>query len=291
MAALTHSASPLVDAHHHLWRYNADEFGWLDDSMAALRRDFTPVDLAAVMQRGQIDGAVAVQARCLIDETRYLLDCASASPAIWGVIGWLPLTEPNIGELLDEFTPYPLLRGLREITQGQPRAFDTPGFHDGIRAITARGLTYDILIYADQLAEATAFVDRHPQQRFVLDHAAKPHVREQELEPWSTHMRELARRPNVCCKLSGLAVEADWQHWTLDRLRPYLNVCMNAFGPQRLLAGSDWPVCLTATTYDRWWQTLREYLAPFSETEAAAILGGNAIREYSLTPRSSEVTP
>lgn len=278
----------VVDAHHHLWRYDAHEFGWVDDSMAALRRDFLPGDLAAEMQHAQIAGAVAVQARCDVDETRFLLECARNCSSIWGVVGWLPLSAPNIRELLDELAADPLLRGLREVTQGQPRAFEAPGFDDGIRALTPRGLTYDILIYADQLPEAIAFVGRHPSQRFVLDHAAKPGIRAQQLEPWGADMRELARRPNVCCKLSGLVTEADRQRWTLDDLRPFLDVCVEAFGPARLLAGSDWPVCLTASAYSRWWQTLREYLADFRPADSAAILGGNAIRTYGLTPRASE---
>lgn len=291
MAALPHLASPLVDAHHHLWRYTTAEFDWIDDSISALRRDFLPADLQAEMQIAQIDGAVAVQARRSSAETRFLLDCAANTNSIWGVVGWLPLTSPSLAGLLDDLAANPLFCGLREITQGQPHAFDALGFDDGIRALTAHDLSYDILIFAGQLPEAIAFVDRHPHQRFILDHAAKPSIRNQELEPWSTHMRELARRPNVCCKLSGLITEADWQHWTLDSLRPFLDLCVEVFTPARLLAGSDWPVCRVASTYQLWWQTLREYLAPFTSTETSAILGGNAIRDYRLTPRAPEVTP
>ncbi|GEM_PF-5852004 len=143
-------------------------------------------------------------------------------------------------------------------------------------------LTYDILIHQRQLIEATRFVDQHPYQRFVLDHAAKPRLSKGELEPWTTHLRELARRPNVSCKISGLVTEANWQHWTLESLRPYLDVCVEAFGSNRLLAGSDWPVCLIASTYSQWWDLLTLYFADFSEDEVRGIFGWNAIEFYRL---------
>jgi L-fuconolactonase len=272
-----------VDAHHHLWRYTAEEFGWLGQNMMPLRRDFLLPELEQTLNGAGIDATVAVQARQTLEETRFLLECAARSPRICGVVGWAPLDDENVAEVLQEFAGQPRLRGVREIAQGQPAGFlERAEFHRGIEQVTACDLTYDILIYAPQLPEATRFVDRHPRQRFVLDHAAKPPIAQGELEPWRTHMRSLAERENVLCKLSGLATEACWTGWTLDTLRPYLDACVEAFGTERLLAGSDWPVSLLATGYARWWATLEAYLQPFSSSEQERILGGNAVHAYKL---------
>jgi L-fuconolactonase len=171
--------------------------------------------------------------------------------------------------------------------QAEPDGFlEAATFNRGIASLTARSLAYDLLIYERQLSEAIRFVDRHPQQRFILNHAAKPCIAAGELEPWASRLRELAQRPNVFCKLSGLTTEANWNTWTLDTLRPYLDSCVEAFGPGRLLAGSDWPVCLLATSYQQWWSTLHEYFLPFAEDEQRQIFGTNATRIYRLSSSS-----
>ena len=279
-------ASLTVDAHHHLWKYTPDEFGWINDSMRALRRDFLPEDLYQVTAQASIQATVAVQARQSLEETRFLLEVARSSQVIRGVVGWVPLTSPEIAGFLDELSGQSRLKGLRHVIQDEAdeNYILRNDFNRGVAAMSGTGLVYDILIYAKHLPQAAAFVDRHPDQAFVLDHIAKPPITlgEAGLEPWSTSLRELSRRPNVCCKLSGMVTEADWHHWSLDSLRPYLDVVVESFGPGRLVAGSDWPVCLIATDYKGWFDTLRTYFASFSETETAAIFGGNAASVYKL---------
>ena len=279
-------ASLTVDAHHHLWKYTPDEFGWINDSMRALRRDFLPEDLYQVTAQAGVQATVAVQARQSLEETRFLLEVARSSQVIRGVVGWVPLTSPEIPGILDELSGQSRLKGLRHVIQDEAdeNYILRNDFNRGVAAMSGTGLVYDILIYAKHLPQAAAFVDRHPDQAFVLDHIAKPPITlgEAGLEPWSTNLRELSRRPNVCCKLSGIVTEADWHHWSLDSLRPYLDVVVESFGPGRLMAGSDWPVCLVATGYKEWFDTLRAYFASFSETETAAIFGGNAASVYKL---------
>ena len=272
-----------VDAHHHLWRYTPEEYGWITEEMAALRRDFLPEDLRDAMRAAHVDAAIAVQARQTVEETEWLLKCADEAAEIAAVVGWLPLKADNFSFFLDKFAS-PRLTGLRHIVQAEPDGFlDDPAFNRGVAQLAARGLAYDVLIYERQLPEAIGFVDRHPQQKFVLDHAAKPRIAADELEPWATNIRELARRPNICCKLSGLVTEAQWNAWNLDTLRPYLDTCVEAFGTDRLLAGSDWPVCLTASSYAGWWAVLDEYFSAFSASEKENIFGTNAASFYHLS--------
>ncbi len=276
------SSSRRIDAHHHLWKYDAQEFAWITDEMAAIRRDFQGENLRIAMRTANVDAAIAVQARQSIEETEWLLDCAKKTPEIAGVVGWLPLAAENFPVLLSNLANTRLV-GLRHIAQAEPDGFlDAPEFNRGITHLTASGLAYDLLIYERQLPEAIRFVDRHSQQRFVLDHAAKPRIAAGELEPWASNLRELALRPNVFCKLSGMVTEANWSVWNLDTLRPYLDVCAEAFGASRLLAGSDWPVCLLATSYAQWWQTLDAYFAAFSMEEQQKIFSENAAGFYGI---------
>jgi L-fuconolactonase len=272
-----------IDAHHHLWNYSPEEYPWIDDSMAALRRDFNAADLHEVMRRSHVDGAVAIQARRTIEETSWLLDCADATDRICGVVGWAPLLANDLSATLDLFTSRSKLVGIREIVQAEPDEYlDHPAFDRAMTELTRRGLAYDLLIREGQLEDAIRLVDRHPDQRFVLNHAAKPRIAASEMEPWRHHIHALGQRSSVCCKLSGLVTESNWSHWSLDTLRPYLDVCVEAFGPQRLMAGSDWPVCLVASSYAQWWSVLAEYFAPFSSVEKQRIFGGTAIEFYRL---------
>lgn len=272
-----------IDAHHHLWCYRADEFGWISDEMAALRKDFMIDELCHQLQVAGIDGTVVVQARESVEETEWLLKCALSAPVIRGVVGWAPLAAEELPTLLDAFTDGTHLVGVREVIQAKPKGYlDRANFNRGIRQLTARELAYDILIHAHQLPEAVRLADRHPQQRFVLDHAAKPKICANEIGQWSRDLYELAQRENVSCKISGLTTEAHWQSWTLELLRPYLDVCVNAFGTKRLLAGSDWPVCLLATTYAHWWSVLEQYFEQFTKNDIVRIFGGNALEIYRL---------
>jgi L-fuconolactonase len=273
-----------IDAHHHLWRYTLAEYGWIDEDMAALRRDFLPKDLIETMASADIDGTVAVQARQTLEETRWLLDLADDCQAIRGVVGWAPIAGEEFPACMEEFDGREKLKGLRHVIQGEKdeHYILREDFNSGIRTLLGSGLVYEILIYERHLPQTIDFVDEHPEQVFVLDHAAKPLIAGGVLEPWATHMRGLGQRENVWCKVSGLVTEADWKIWTPERLKPYLDVAVEAFGPTRLMAGSDWPVCLAASGYAQWWGVLRDYFAPFSEAERAAVFGGTAIEVYGL---------
>lgn len=275
-----------IDAHHHLWRYSADEYGWIDEQMGELRRDFLPGDLVREMRAAGIDGAVTVQARQTLDETRWLLDLADTCEAIRGIVGWAPIAEDNFPAVLEEFEGRPKLKGLRHVIQGEPDDYILrEDFNAGIRAMRGSGLVYDILVYERQLPQTIEFVARHPEQVFVLDHMAKPLIREGVMEPWAARMRELAQHENVWCKVSGLTTEADWETWNADALWPYLDVVTEAFGPGRLMAGSDWPVCLVACDYGRWFDVLGQYFQQFSQPEREAVFGLTAARVYRLEER------
>lgn len=271
-----------IDAHHHLWRYTAEEFDWLEGELALLRRDFFQQDLLPAMRSAGVDAAVAVQARQSRAETDWLLQVAAETPAIAGVVGWLPLADQAFPRLLDEYRGAQKLCGLRHVVQAEAPGFlDGAEFNRGMRALKGTGLVYDLLLHAQQLVEATRFVDRHPEQTFVLDHVAKPRIRTGEQEPWATHLRALARRPNVVCKISGMVTEAG-AGWTPEQLRPYFEVALEAFTPDRLMVGSDWPVLTAHCSYAEWWALVEQWIAPLSGEEQAAILGGTAMRIYRL---------
>jgi L-fuconolactonase len=276
----------IVDAHQHFWRYDAEEYDWIGDDLAAIRRDFLPADLEREIIAASVDAVISVQARQSLGETEWLLALAEQNAFVAGVVGWVPLTSPSIGETLGRLAANPRLRGVRHVLQGEadPDYAARPDFNAGIEALRQFGLVYDILIYERQLPMAIALVDRHPRQVFVLDHVAKPRIREGALSPWSERLRELARRPNVFCKLSGMVTEADTRSWTRETLAPYADVVLEAFGPSRVMFGSDWPVCLAACSYPRWLATVRELCGALSPSERDEVLGGTALRAYGPAP-------
>lgn len=272
-----------IDSHHHLWRYNSSEYDWLEGKFEMLRRDFVPEDLTHVAQEAGVSGTVVVQARQSVQETAWLLQLAQSTPLILGVVGWLPLGAPDFPSFLENFSTERLLKGLRHVVQAEAPGFlDNVAFNAGIRALLGTGLTYDLLIFERQLQEATRFVDRHPNQIFILDHIAKPHILAGEWQPWAEGIRELAKRENIFCKLSGMVTEADPKHWSPAQLQPYLDTVLEAFTPARLMAGSDWPVLCACCTYQRWWSILAQWVAPLAQDEQANILGCTATRVYSL---------
>jgi L-fuconolactonase len=273
-----------IDAHHHLWRYDAAEYGWLDDEKQELRRDFLTRDLTAELAAAGIDGTVVVQARQTLEETRWLLDQADKCQAIRGVVGWAPIAGEDFPGVMEEFEDRPKLKGLRHMieTEEDENYILRADFNAGMVALQGSGLVYELLVREHQLPQTIEFVDEYPEQVFVLDHMAKPKIGAGILEPWSANMRELGLRQNVWCKVSGLTTEADWKNWTPDTLRPYLDATVDAFGSERLMVGSDWPVCLLATGYAKWFDVLREYFAGFTETERAAIFGETAVNVYQL---------
>ena len=273
-----------IDAHHHLWRYAKEEYGWISDEMGVLARDFLPEDLRRVLLASGIHGSIAVQARQTLEETSWLLHLAGEYDFIRGVVGWAPLARPEFPAILERLQEFEKLKGLRHVIQDEPDDdfMHRSDFNAGVALLKQFGLVYDILIFDRHLPAAISFVDRHPAQVFVLDHLAKPRIRDRELEPWRTNIRELARRENVYCKVSGMVTEANWKTWSPADLQPYFDVVLQAFGPKRLMAGSDWPVCLLATTYQTWFSTVEEFIRPLSFAERELILGGVASEVYSV---------
>ena len=272
-----------IDAHHHFWHYNTQDYGWISDEMAVLRRDFLPADLKPELDRAGIDRVVSVQARQCVEETEWLLSLAEQNDFIAGVVGWLPIASPEFPALLERFAANPKLRALRHVVQDEPddRFILGDDFNRGVDRILATGLVYDILIFERHLPYAIEFVRRHsPEQVFVLDHIAKPKIAAGELQPWADNLRKLAAFPNVFCKLSGLVTEADIRSWTPQQLRPYMETVLEAFGPERVMFGSDWPVCTCATTYSQWRGVVGDFIASLGEHEQAQIMGGNALKAY-----------
>jgi len=273
-----------IDAHHHLWHYTPGEYPWMSDRMQALRRDFTVDDLRVQCNANGVTGTVAVQARQSLEETDWLLSCAESSSLIRGVVGWVPLVSPNIESCLAALAERPLLKGVRHVLhdEADPLYILRDDFNAGIRALRSHGLTYDLLIFETHLPQTIEFVDRHPQQRFVLDHIAKPRIAENRMEPWRSSLFALSERPNVLCKLSGLVTEANWKDWSVKDLEPYFDTVVSAFEPSRLMFGSDWPVITVASSYGRWVETVDAWLATLSRGEAQAIRSETAARCYRL---------
>jgi L-fuconolactonase len=274
-----------VDSHHHIWRYDPLEYAWIGPDQHILQRDYLPDDLRPLLAASSIDATIAVQARQTLDETRWLLDQASRHPAIGGVVGWAPLTDPRVDAILDE-VHHPALKGVRHILQGEPddRYMLRDDFNRGIAHLRDRGLTYDVLIFGRHLPHAAAFVDRHPDQVFVLDHIAKPAIDAASFDrDWARGLRELARRPHVVCKLSGVVTEVRGAEWSPALIAPYLETALEAFGADRLLFGTDWPVCLLRCSYATWVDSVTSFIASLSASEQEAIMGGNATQAYRLT--------
>jgi L-fuconolactonase len=267
----------MIDTHQHFWTYDPAEYGWIDDSMAALRRDFLPPDAWRDMTAANVESSVAVQARQTLEETHRLLELSGRHPFIAGVVGWVDLQAPAVDAELERLARHPRLVGVRHIVQGEPDGFlERPDFLRGVACLERHSLTYDILVYARQLPAAVTFARAFPRQRFVLDHLGKPDVRTGEYREWRRHIDMLAALPNVCCKLSGLVTEADWTTWTPGQLRPYLDAALESFGPSRLMIGSDWPVCLVAASYAVAIDLVRDALGEYSVDEQKRILGGTA---------------
>lgn len=253
--------------------------------MDVLQRDYLIEDLRAVTAAAGVTRTVAVQAQQAVAETRWLLDLAERDATIAGVVGWVPLVDPAVPDLLAELGARPHLRGVRHILHDEPddEYMLRPDFNRGVAALQAHGLVYDVLVFARHLPHVLAFVDRHPGQPFVVDHIAKPVIRADRFDTdWASRLRELARRPHVACKLSGVVTEVRDASWTPASIRPYLDAAFEAFGPSRLMFGTDWPVCLLRCTYGEWTETVLAYVAALSPDEREAILGGTAARVYGL---------
>lgn len=272
-----------VDAHQHFWRYEPSEYAWIDESMGALRRDFLPEDLQPELARAGVDLSIAVQARQTTAETDALLAYADAHPFVAGVVGWVDLQSTSVTRDLERLGSHRALLGVRHVVQSEPAGFmRSAEFRRGLGQLAAFGLTYDILVYAPQLAEACELVAAFPSQRFVLDHLGKPDIRRGGYESWHGPFEKLAGFPHVWCKLSGLVTEADWGAWTPGQLRPYIETALECFGPGRLMAGSDWPVCTLAAPYSETLQVVEDAVGRLSTDERSRVLGGTAQELWDL---------
>lgn len=274
-----------IDAHQHFWRFDPVRDAWITEEMNVIRRDFLPADLAPLLKTAGIDGCVAVQADQSEAETQFLLDCALENDFVKAVVGWVDLRSPQVAERLAYWAGQPLVKGFRHIVQGEAddKFLLREDFNKGISALKKHGFTYDILVFPHQLPAVEQFVEQHPEQPFVIDHLAKPYIKKKEIGDWTKQIRRIARWPHVQCKLSGMVTEADMQNWKESDFRPYLDIVLEAFGPGRLMYGSDWPVCLLAADYTRQKGIVDSFIASLSASEKARIMGGNAAAFYNIS--------
>ncbi len=272
-----------IDAHQHFWQFDPIRDAWIDDSMQVIQRDFLPEDLRPILTENGVDGCVSVQADQSETETVFLLKLAAENTFIKGVVGWVDLVADNVSEKLAHYAENQLFKGVRHIAQAEPDDFLLRAdVQKGIGQLSDYGLTYDILVYAHQLPAAIELVRLFPDQPFVLDHMAKPKISEGISEEWRTNIKKLAGFPNVCCKLSGMVTETTNFQWNKSEFAPFLDVVVSAFGADRVLYGSDWPVCLVAATYQEQMAIVEDYVTTLSENEQAKIMGGNAMEFYGL---------
>jgi L-fuconolactonase len=274
----------LIDAHQHFWDPAVEDYPWLaDDDLAPVRRRFDPGDLEPVLREHGVSGTVLVQALGSAGETRRLLAIAETTPFVLGVVGWIDLTAPDVASALDVLAGAALV-GIRHQVQDErdPAWLLRSDVQRGIAAVGDAGLAYDLLVRPAQLAAAIETARRHPGLRFVVDHVAKPPIRDGDIAEWARGLEQLAKLPNVSCKLSGLVLEADWEAWRAKELVPYYRHALDWFGPERCMFGSDWPLCLVAADYGEVLGLLRAALGDLDEAERDAVLGGNALRLYRL---------
>lgn len=275
----------LIDSHHHLWKYSTDQYGWMSEEMDVLKRDYLAKELRQVAAEAGVDGFVTIQARQQLIENDDLLAIAKDEPLIKGIIGWVPLANPNVGEVMDRYAANPLFKGVRHVVHDEPddRFILGAEFNRGIAQIVSRNLVYDILIFAKHLAASIDFVDHHPSLPMVVDHIAKPTIRESKFdEGWAQQFRELAKRQNVTCKFSGVVTEVRDESWSIETIRPYWDIAIEAYTPKRLMFGSDWPVCLLRSSQEKWVDTVKELSRDLSEDEQADLFANTAIKVYNL---------
>ncbi|MFD3993151.1 amidohydrolase family protein [Streptomyces sp. NPDC058548] len=288
MAPVSTPRGPVVDAHHHLWDLSVRDQDWITGpALAPLRRTFTERDLRAETAAAGVTATVLVQTVTVADETPEMLATARDSDLIAGVVGWTDLTAPDVADTLAELLALPggeHLVGIRHQVQSEPDPawLLRPDVRHGLTAVADAGLAYDLVILPHQLSAATRAARELPELTFVLDHAAKPPVASGDLEPWAADLRAFAALPHTVGKLSGLHTEADWRTWTVRDLRPYADTLLDAFGPSRLMFGSDWPVCTLAASYGRTLATAGELTEALSPRERAAVFGGTAVETYRL---------
>ncbi len=273
-----------IDSHQHFWQYNPAEHVWMTDAMQVLKKDFLPTDLAPLLNQIGFDCCIAVQARQSIEETNWLLRIANKNDFIKGVVGWVDLLSPNIDETLSGYTNQKKLVGVRHVVhdEADDNFMLQPAFQNGIAALKEFNLTYDLLLFPKHLPVALQLVEKFPEQYFVVDHIAKPFISKKEFSPWKEDLKELAKHPNVFCKLSGMVTEAKWNDWKEDDFKQYLDIVTESFGTNRIMIGSDWPVCTLSGNYSSTMSIVINYANQFSKEISDGILGGNCINFYKL---------
>lgn len=273
-----------IDSHQHFWNYSEEQYPWIQPDWP-IRRTFLPDDLKPLLNSAGLDGSIAVQARQRIEESRWLLELADQSPIIKGVVGWVDLQSPEVEFQLEELSKHPKFAGVRHVVQDEPDDEFMLGdaFQRGISKLKPFGLTYDVLIFPRQLPSAVRLIEAFPEQAFVLDHMAKPLIKDACIDPWREHMQHLASHSNCLCKVSGMVTEANWNTWKADDFKPYLDVVFECFGMERLMYGSDWPVCLLAGDYERVHGLASGYVEQFDPADQARFFGGNAARFYCVS--------
>lgn len=275
----------IIDAHHHAWKYNPIQYGWIDESMSVLKKDFLLQEIHKVFAKNGVEGSVLVQAVESTEETDFLLRLADQSDMIKGVVGWVDLQSEDVVGKLQEYVGRAKLKGFRHVVQKEPDPsfMLNDNFQRGIDALQQFDFTYDILIFPNQLPAAIQLAKNFPNQSFVLDHIAKPYINDGKISEWAKNLRLLAENENVHCKISGIVTEANWENWTYDQIAPYLDVVLEAFGIDRLMYGSDYPVCLLAAPYDTVIGIVKKYFTSFPPVDQQKVFGGNAMRFYKLS--------
>ena len=275
---------PVIDAHHHFWKFDPKRDSWITEEMQALRADYLPLQLEALYKKKGISGSVLVQTNSSEDENDYLLDLARQNPFILGVVGWIDLQSELLEERLAWYQQFPSLKGFRHLLQGESQRdfMLNAAFQKGIVRLNDRGFSFDLLILPDQLVYARQLVAAFPEQRFVIDHMAKPPIKQGLIADWKRAIREFAPYEQVYCKISGLVNEADWEFWDLEDFRPYIDTVLETFGTKRVMYGSDWPVCLLAASYDQVKDITEDYFYSFTMSEQADFFANNARIFYHL---------
>jgi L-fuconolactonase len=275
----------IIDAHQHFWSYSPSKQSWINEGMEAIKKDFLPADLSKIYEQNSVAGCVAVQAEGSEEETNFLLRLAEENDFIKGVVGWVDLQDQKVEDRLQHYRSFKKLKGFRHVVQDEPDPdfMLRNDFRNGLKAIENFGYTYDILIYPQQLDAAIQTVQDFPKINFVLDHIAKPHIKEARMDNWLPKLKALAESPNICCKVSGMVTEAAWQSWRQEDFYPYLDEVTEAFGMDRLIFGSDWPVCLLSGSYEQVLKIVQDYYEDFSKEERDNFFHANVCRFYGLS--------
>lgn len=273
----------MIDSHVHFWKYDKVKDAWITDHMRILKKNFLPHDFLPVLKENNIEGAIAVQADQSENENEFLIALSEANPFIKGIVGWIDFQNKNIENRLLYYSKFPVVKGFRHIVQAEPAGFlKNKNFLEGIGLLRKYNFTYDVLIYEDQLQEAIEFVNQFPQQKFIMDHCAKPDIRNKSFENWRKSIKEIAKHENVYCKLSGLTTEANWNTWNENDFYPYLETVTDSFGINRIIFGSDWPVVMISGGYKKWKQLVENFVRGFSKEDKEKIFTKNAIEFYNI---------